>query len=80
MENFFGRATIKFGILSRKFAWNKSRLGTVIDVCFSLTNYHISLYPLRREDENHYQRVLGDYQARIRICRRRIRRPFARIP
>ena len=71
VENFFGRANLKFGILSRKFAWDKERLATVVDVCFSLTNFHINLYPLRRADMDHYKKILGDYQARVHLRNRR---------
>jgi len=33
-------------------------------VCFSLTNFHISLKPLGAEDGDYYFSILGDYQMR----------------
>ena len=71
VENFFGRASLKFGILSCKFVWDKERLTTVVDVCFSLTNFHINLYPLRRGEIDYYKKIMGDYQARVRFRNRR---------
>ena len=41
VENFFGRVTDKFRILGKKYTWDRENLSLVVDVCFSLTNYHI---------------------------------------
>ena len=34
-------------MMTKKFVWNRD---TVVDVCFSLTNYHLRLHPMREED------------------------------
>ena len=59
VENFFGRASSLFGMMTKKFVWNRDRFDTVVDVCFSLTNYHLRLHPMREEDVMYYQRVLS---------------------
>ena len=64
VENFFGRASSLFGMMTKKFVWNRDRFDTVVDVCFSLTNYHLRLHPMREEDVMYYQRVLSDMAIR----------------
>ena len=59
VENVFGRASSLFGMMTKKFVWNRDRFDTVVDVCFSLTNYHLRLHPMREEDVMYYQRVLS---------------------
>ena len=71
VENFFGRVTDKFCILGKKYTWDRENLSLVVDVCFSLTNYHISLKPLRAEDRYFYSSILGDYQVRAQELQRR---------
>ena len=44
--------------MDRKYAWCRDKLDDVVDVCFSLTNYHLCLHPLRQEDREYYLRVL----------------------
>lgn len=57
VENFFGRACTKFGILVKKYRWDKGAFRLLVDICFSLTNYHISMFPLRRNDYDFYQEI-----------------------
>ena len=52
VENFFGRLKSIFGILATRFRGDKkNHLKYIIPICMSLTNYHISLHPLRVEDD-----------------------------
>jgi len=56
---------IKFGVLGKKYIWDRQNLSSIVDICFSLTNFHISLkLLLRAEDRNYYFSMLGDYQMR----------------
>ena len=59
IENFFGRASEKFGILAGKYTWDRDTFNLVIDVCFSLCNFHIMLHPLREQDGQYYKKVLA---------------------
>lgn len=52
VENFFGRLKTIFGILAVRFRGDKkNHLQHIIPICMSLTNYHISLHPLRQEED-----------------------------
>ena len=52
VENFFGRAKGLFGIIATRFRGDKkNHLKHIIPICMSLTNYHISIHPLRQEEE-----------------------------
>ena len=59
VENFFGRASEKCGILAGKYTWDRDTFNLVIDVCFSLRNFHIMLHPLREQDGQYYKEVLA---------------------
>ena len=64
VENGFGRGQSLFGVLHRKYTWCRERLNEIIDICLSLTNYHIRLHPLRAEDREYYHRVLSTMRAK----------------
>ena len=53
-----------FGIMARKYRWNRERFGLIVDFCFSLANFHIRLHPLREQDFEYYQSVLADLKRR----------------
>ena len=59
VENVFGRASSLFGMMTKKFVWNRDRFDSVIDVCFSLTNCHLRLHPMREDDVMYYQKALS---------------------
>ncbi len=57
VENFFGRLTKLWGIIASKFKWGEESYDALFRLCVALTNYHISLHPLRdEEDAAHYTR------------------------
>ena len=64
VENGFGRGQSLFGVLHHKYTWCRERLDEIIDISFSLTNYHIRLRPLRAEDREYYHRVLSTLRAK----------------
>ena len=47
VENYFGRVQSLFSIKAMKFPWGREKFDVVTDFCFSLTNRHIELHPLR---------------------------------
>ena len=59
VENGLGGVSSLFGIITKNFVWNRDRFDTAVDVFFSLTNYHLSLHPMREENVVYYQRVLS---------------------
>ena len=69
VENGFGRGQSLFGVLHHKYTWCRERLDEIIDICFSLTNYHIRLHPLRAEDREYYHRVLSTLRAKAEKVR-----------
>ena len=50
--------------MHRQYGWNRENINDILDICFSLTNYHISLHPLRAEDRQYYISVLSALRAR----------------
>ena len=38
VEMFFGRSFSLFGMMTKKFVWNRDRFDTLVDTCFNLTN------------------------------------------
>lgn len=64
VEIFFGQLQQLFGVMHRKYGWCREKLDAIIDICMSLTNYHIRLHPLREEDRQFHLRVLSALRAR----------------
>jgi len=60
VENFFGRSCQIGGIIAQKYVWSRERIDVIVDIVFSLTNYHIRLHPLRAGDGEYYDGVLKD--------------------
>ena len=52
-----------FAVMHRTFGWSKELLDDIIDICISLTNFHIRLHPLREEDRDYYFSVLANLKA-----------------
>ena len=51
VENYFGRMKTIFGVTAGRFRGNRENfLTNIMEICIALTNYHITLHPLRNED------------------------------
>ncbi|GMF65977.1 unnamed protein product [Phytophthora lilii] len=55
VENYFGRLCNLWRICAEKFRWSEKLYDDVFHVCASLTNYHITLHPLREESGDIYR-------------------------
>jgi hypothetical protein len=62
VENFYGRATSLWGALRDKWRWDHEIFDLVQEFAYLLTNYHISLNPLRASDGDFYRKVLMKYK------------------
>ena len=51
VENFFGRLTKLWGVISSKYRWSEEGYDDIFRLCVALTNYHISFHPLRDEED-----------------------------
>ena len=63
VENFFGRMKCLWDFMERCYRLDERKYNAFFKMCVGLTNYHISLMPLRREDgkvERNYHRRLID--------------------
>lgn len=79
VENFFGRMCQLWFCCYSTYKWNEVRYDSMTRLCVALTNYHITLMPLRSQDENHYKCVLSRYQSmahKVRTSRARIQREY----
>lgn len=56
VENFYGRMKQLWGVTREVYRWNHEDYDAISDVCFALTNFHISLHPLRQDDIDFYKR------------------------
>jgi hypothetical protein len=63
VENFYGRATSLWNVLREKWRWDHETFDMVQRVTYALTNFHISLHPLRAEDGDFYHKVIARYIA-----------------
>jgi hypothetical protein len=61
VENYFGRVCGLWRTMSSTFSWSESRYDQLVNICFALTNFHASLYPLRAGDSNKYKQQLARY-------------------
>lgn len=73
VENFFGRLTKLWGIISSKFRWGEESYDAIFRLCVAFTNYHISQHPLRDdEDAAHYNRYKNrNYEIGARMAAKR---------
>ena len=53
-ENFYGRMKNLWGASRLKFRGDLSGYDDLNDICVALTNYHIELHPLRKNDGAFY--------------------------
>ena len=59
IENAFGRMQKLFGVMHMKYGWTREILDDIASICFSLTNFHLRLHPLREGDRTYYYGVLA---------------------
>lgn len=57
VENYFGRLCNLWNILSAKYKWSGQLYDHIFCLCLGLTNSHIKIHPLRREDLHFYQQI-----------------------
>jgi len=62
-ENFYGRMTQLWGIIAKKYRWDHRLYDKVIGIAIALTNAHIDITPLRDDEHEFYQSLLGEYAA-----------------
>jgi hypothetical protein len=55
VENYFGRLCGLWCICADKFRWSEELYDDIFHVCASLTNYHITMHPLRDDNGNHFR-------------------------
>ena len=63
--NFFGRVYGMFGMFTSQYSWSSDKFDAIVDFCFSITNFHIRIHPLREQDAGYYQKVIADVMRRI---------------
>lgn len=51
VENFYGRLKGLFAIASEKFMYDKENYHLLFDCCIALTNFHVTINPLRSNGE-----------------------------
>jgi len=55
VDNFFGRLTKLWAVISTKFRWTEEGYDDIFRLCVALTNFHVSFHPLcDDEDAAHY--------------------------
>ena len=74
VENFFGRVCMLFGIICNKYRWSREKFSLIVDFCFSLTNFHIRLHPLREQDGEYYKKVMADLKRRKEMSKDRVKK------
>ncbi len=57
-ENYYGRLKQKFKIMRDVFTYKKDHYHLYVGLCIALTNYHVTLYPLRDNEGDFYTRYL----------------------
>ena len=63
-----------FGIFCNKYRWSREKFNLIVDFCFSLTNFHIRLHPLREKDGEYYQSVMADLKRRKEVQKDRVKK------
>ncbi|RHZ11370.1 hypothetical protein DYB31_012799 [Aphanomyces astaci] len=62
VANFFGRMCTLWKISLATYTWGDKNYNTIQRTTFALTNFHLSLMPLRAEDEEFYMSVIARYE------------------
>lgn len=73
VENFFGRLCMLWKVMYKKFTLAEEKYDGILRLCVALTNFHISLNPLRAEDADYYARTLARYASQAQLDRERRR-------
>ena len=73
VENYFGRLCMLWKIMYKKFTLSEERYDQILRLCVALTNFHVSLNPLRAEDSDYYGRTLARYASQAQLDRERRR-------
>ncbi|EGZ04721.1 hypothetical protein PHYSODRAFT_379444, partial [Phytophthora sojae] len=47
VENYFGRMTTLWRVVSTTFTWSEAKFDRIVNICVALTNFHAKLHPLR---------------------------------
>lgn len=66
-ENFYGRLKSVFAIAGEKYRGSLSEYTLFHDLAVALTNFHITLHPLRQTDIEMHRRILSDTTVRLLI-------------
>ena len=63
VENYFGRVCMLWKIGYVSFKWDLRNYDMFMGLIFALTNFHVSLMPLRAQDQDHYRSIMGRYHS-----------------
>jgi hypothetical protein len=61
VENYFGRMCSLWNVMHKTYVWNEDRYDMLSRLCCALTNFSVSLMPLRAADDQHYKRTMCRY-------------------
>ncbi|KAF0710684.1 hypothetical protein AaE_012427 [Aphanomyces astaci] len=65
VENFFGRVCSLWKVSYATFTWSTKFYDDIQRLTFALTNFHVSLLPLRETDRHWYRSVLARYESMV---------------
>jgi hypothetical protein len=61
VENYFGRVCSLWKISRSTYRWSHNSYDVVTRITFALTNFHVSLMPLRAADGEYYKQAVAKY-------------------
>jgi hypothetical protein len=64
VENYFGRVCRLWNAMYLTYHWTETSYDQVSRLCFALTNFHVSLMPVRAQDSD---RPLPQYCGQVRV-------------
>ncbi|RHY93403.1 hypothetical protein DYB35_010985 [Aphanomyces astaci] len=65
VENFFGRVCLLWKISYATFVWGTKCYDAIQRLTFALTNFHLTLMPLRQDDQHQYRAILARYRRMV---------------
>ncbi|RHY91563.1 hypothetical protein DYB31_007662 [Aphanomyces astaci] len=65
VENFFGWVCLLWKISYATFVWGTKCYDAIQRLTFALTNFHLTLMPLRQDDQHQYRAVLARYRRMV---------------